>query len=60
MPTSGVCPSCHRAGWLRRKIAVSGKFAERTYECANCGYSWVEAVPRDSSVPTPGKNEPGD
>ena len=49
MPTSGVCPSCRKAGWLRRKVSVTSTFAEREYECSNCGYSWKEAIPRNGS-----------
>jgi hypothetical protein len=58
MPTGRICPGCNKAGWLQQTISVTGKFVEGTYESTNCGYSWVEAVPRDSSSgPTAGKHE---
>ena len=48
MPTGGVCPSCRKAGWLRRKVSITSTFAERVYECSHCWYSWVEAIPRNA------------
>lgn len=54
MPTSGVCPSCRKAGWLRRKVSVTSTFAEREYECSNCWYSWKEAIARNAPETSPG------